>query len=320
MCIKVLKYHEDLISLDSILDLSKDHNIYKLGKIAFDCTQRQKMVFESSDLQGLGERFSDRVRGCGVLTARPVRADPKSKMVAIKSFYFIHLTIQEFIAAVYVSLLPAEKQREIWSKCLGEPHMAQVWRFYCGLTQLAQYELLQANITGYSKGFQMQCLFESQNALLVQKLMPHIVGEEVSVDPMTAYDSTAYGYCLSKHPTLKKLTINGEWVRASAGSPKFHRLLEPVCASGTLRTLCLAKLGETYSFWGAKGAPILFSDLGFCMASCSYIPYGRKFWRGIYFGRLTVLRAIRQYFICQKLHSVMSSLLRNHSLCVLGYS
>ena len=46
-----------------------------------------------------------------------------------------------------------------------------------------------------------------------------------------------------------------------------------------------------------------------------YIPYGRKFWRGIYFGRLAVLRAICQYFIRQKLHSVMSSLLQNHSLC-----
>ena len=28
----------------------------------------------------------------------------------------------------------------------------------------------------------------------------------------------------------------------------------------------------------------------------SAIPYGRKFWRGIYFGGLAVLRAIRQYF------------------------
>ena len=30
-----------------------------------------------------------------------------------------------------------------------------------------------------------------------------------------------------------------------------------------------------------------------------YIPYGRKFWRGIYFGGLAVLRAIRQYFTRQ---------------------
>ena len=44
------------------------------------------------------------------------------------------------------------------------------------------------------------------------------------------------------------------------------------------------------------------------------IPYGRKFWGGIYFGGLAVLRAIHQYFIRQTLHNVMSSLLQNHSL------
>ena len=36
----------------------------------------------------------------------------------------------------------------------------------------------------------------------------------------------------------------------------------------------LAFLGHrrhTTSFWGAEGAPILFSDLGIRMASCSYI-------------------------------------------------
>ena len=245
MCIKVLKYHEDLNSLDSILNLPRDHDFYKLGKIAFDCIQSQKMVFESSDLQGLGERFSDRIKGCGVLTARPVLADPKSKKAAIESFYFIHLTVQEFIAAVYVSLLPAEEQLKIWSKYLGKPHMAQVWRFYCGLTGLAHYELLQANITGYAEDFQMQCLFESQNASLVQKMMPHIVGEEVTVKPKTAYDSTAYGYCLSKHSGLKELTIE---TQEGAGSAEIHRLLEPVYASGTLQTLRLDKLGEVDSF------------------------------------------------------------------------
>ncbi len=33
--------------------------------------------------------------------------------------------------------------------------------------------------------------------------------------------------------------------------------------------------------------------------SSKSILYGRKFWRGIYFGGLAVFRAIRQYFIRQ---------------------
>ena len=233
LCIKVLKYSTDLTTLDSILDLPKDHDIFKLGKIAFDCIQSQKIVFEASDLQGLGEHFADRAKGCGVLTARPVRADPKSRKAAIESFFFIHLTIQEFASAIYVSLLPAEKQRKIWSKYLGEPHMAQVWRFFCGLTHLMNYEFLKAKITAYPEDFHMQCLFESQDASLVQKVMPRIVGKEVKVEPKTAYDSTALGYCLSKHPSLQKLTI---MTRENTGSAETHRLLEPVYASGTLQT------------------------------------------------------------------------------------
>ena len=47
----------------------------------------------------------------------------------------------------------------------------------------------------------------------------------------------------------------------------------------------------------------------------SDIPYGRKFWRGIYFGRLVVLRAIRQYFICQTLQCAVI-IFHNHSFHV----
>ena len=105
--VKIRKYNKKLKPLNSILDLPRDHDMYKLGEIACKCIQSQKIVFDSADLQGLGEQFSDCERGCGVLTARPVRADPRSEKAVIKSFFFIHLTVQEFIAAVYVALLPS---------------------------------------------------------------------------------------------------------------------------------------------------------------------------------------------------------------------
>ena len=234
LCVKVLKYCEDLTMLNSILDLPRDHDMYKLGEIAYNCIQSQKIVFDSADLQGLDECFSDHERGCGVLTARPVRADPWSAKAVFKSFFFIHLTVQEFIAAVYVALLPAEMQREIWAKYLGKPLMAQVWRFYCGLSKLEHFQILAEKITAYSEDFQMQCLFECQDASLVHQLMPRIVEKKVTVQPKTAYHSTAYGYCLSKHPALQELTII-----VGAGSAEVHRLLEPVFASRPLQTLCL---------------------------------------------------------------------------------
>ena len=234
LCVKVLKYSEDLSELKSIMDISKDHDIYRLGEIAYNCIQKQKIVLDSDDLQGLGERFSDRKKGCGVLTARPIRCDPRSRKGAIDSFFFIHLTVQEFLAAVYVSLLTADSQCEIWARYLGEPHMAQVWRFYCGLTKLQHCDRLRKKINFYSVDFQMQCFFETQDISLVRRLMPRLVGEEVKVKPETAYDTTAYGYCLSVLPSLKRLTV-----RKGASSVEIHRLLEPVYTSGTLQTLHL---------------------------------------------------------------------------------
>ena len=233
LCVKVLKYSEDLSALDSILDLPMDHDIYKLGEIAYNCIQKQKVIFDSADLHGLGERFSDRKRGCGVLTARPIQCGPKSKKGAIESFFFIHLTVQEFLAAVYVSLLTVNRQRKVWARYLGVPHMAQVWRFYCGLTKLQHFDRLQ--IKSYSKDFQMQCLFEAQNVSLVRRLMPHFVGEEVKVKPQTAYDSTAYGYCLSCNSSLRELTV--EISRSTVA--QIGRLLEPVLSSQQLHSLCI---------------------------------------------------------------------------------
>ena len=238
LCVKVLKYSEDLSALDSILDLPKEHDIYKLGEIAYNCIQKQKVIFDSSDLHGLGERFSDRKRGCGVLTARPIHCGPKSKKVAIESFFFIHLTVQEFLAAVYVSLLTIDRQREVWARYLGKPHMAQVWRFYCGLTKLQHFDLLQMN--SYSEDFQMHCLFEAQNDSLVCQLMPCFVREKMSVEPKTAYDSTAFGYCLSCNSSLRELTVKiNDYTYAQIG-----RLLEPVLSSQQLHSLCIIGSGE----------------------------------------------------------------------------
>ena len=35
--------------------------------------------------------------------------------------------------------------------------------------------------------------------------------------------------------------------------------------------MCIIMSPLNNCFWGAEGAPILFSEIGFCVASCSYI-------------------------------------------------
>ena len=228
--------------LQSTLKLPfQDHDFLKLCEIAYHCTKQQKLIFAKSDLLGLQDKYSDRQTGCGLLTARPV---DRLRFVIAESFYFLHLTVQEFLSAVHIALQEAVAQRAIWDELLGLPHMAQTWRFYCGLTTLEHYDLLQNNTIRGIKSFDellMQSLFETQSRDLVAKLMPHVMGDEVEVSPKTRYDSMAFGFSLKEHNSLQHLTV------VLAGSEvvtEVKRLLEPCLCHQQLQTLAIHGYGE----------------------------------------------------------------------------
>ena len=228
--------------LQSTLKLPfQDHDFLKLCEIAYHCTKQQKLVFTKSDLLGLQDKYSDRQTGCGLLTARPV---DKLRFVIAESFYFLHLTVQEFLCAVHIALLEVADQRAIWDEHLEQPHMAQTWRFYCGVTKLENYDLLQNSTIRRIMGFDellMQSFFETQNRHLVAKLMPSVMGDEVEVYPKTSYDSLAFGFCLEQHSSLQHLTIHfssGEVVT------EVKHLLEPCLRHQQLQSLTISGLGE----------------------------------------------------------------------------
>ena len=228
--------------LQSTLKLPfQDHDFLKLCEIAYHCTKQQKLIFTKSDLLGLQDKYSDRQTGCGLLTARPV---DKLRFVIAESFYFIHLTVQEFLCAVHIALLEIAAQRAIWDEHLGQPHMAQTWRFYCGVTKLENYDLLQNSTISDIEDFDellMQSFFETQNRDLVAKLMPSVMGDVVEVEPKTSYDSLAFGFCLEQHSSLQHLTVDlfqGEVVT------EVKHLLEPCLRHQQLQTLTIIGPGE----------------------------------------------------------------------------
>ena len=171
--------------LHSTIELPvQDHDFLKLCEIAYECTMQQKLIFTASDLMGIQDKYSNREMGCGLLTARPV---DKLCFIIAESFYFIHFTVQEY---------PHCSAGCCSSVCtLGEtsraPHLAQTWRFYCGTTKMAHYDLLQNSKIRGIKGFDellMQSLFETKDKDLVGRLMPSVMGEDVVVRPNTAYN------------------------------------------------------------------------------------------------------------------------------------
>ena len=52
------------------------------------------------------------------------------------SFHFIHLTLQEYLAAVHISQLPSKEQAELIEQHLRHGYFKMVFRFLAGLTEL----------------------------------------------------------------------------------------------------------------------------------------------------------------------------------------
>ena len=228
--------------LQSTLELPvQDYDFLKLCEIACKCTIQQKLIFTTSDLMGLQDKYSNRETGCGLLTARPV---DKLRFIIAESFYFIHFTVQEFLTAAHIARLEVAAQHAFWDEHLGQPHLAQTWRFYCGITKMAHYDLLQNSKVRGIEGFDellMQSFFETQDRDLIGRVMPSVMGVRVGVRPKTAYDSIAFGFCLGQNSSLQYLEVrlpSGEVV------VEIQCLLEPCLRHRQLQVLTIKGFGE----------------------------------------------------------------------------
>ncbi|XP_057679293.1 NACHT, LRR and PYD domains-containing protein 12-like [Corythoichthys intestinalis] len=93
-----------------LLENSKETNtteyvcgVKALAKLAFDHTMNQRQIFYEKDLEDSGFDYSQAAKYSGLFTevlreVHPLRSNKK------KMFQFIHLTIQEYLAALYVMM------------------------------------------------------------------------------------------------------------------------------------------------------------------------------------------------------------------------
>ena len=52
------------------------------------------------------------------------------------SYNFLHLSVQELLAAFHISKLSATEQIQIFNNLFGQPRLAAVFRFYAAFTKL----------------------------------------------------------------------------------------------------------------------------------------------------------------------------------------
>ena len=181
---------------DNLEDLPHDSDLYqqlvKVGELAFNGILRNQVIFKQ-----LPEGCSD----LGLLVKHTALYAAEEST----TYNFFHLTLQEYMSAFYISQLPANEQRALFSE--HSTSMDIVWRFVAGLTKMQnigweefkRVELSYWRVQPVSDAVTvdpllLQCLYEAQD---VQSCESVFGGYKLNSDVGSPYDLFILGYFVS---------------------------------------------------------------------------------------------------------------------------
>jgi len=159
-----------------------------------------KIIYTKEDLTQCNIEVSPDWDGYGLLKATPTHSVPVDNL----TYNFAHLTIQEFLCAVYMSMLSSEEQQRIMSEHFDD--YPNVFVYLCGLTKIvcaatSQFvfeKLKSSNRTGVTA---LRCLYESTKTDPPQSATPFEMNLTGTI--LQPYDCLCVGYVLSYYPVTK---------------------------------------------------------------------------------------------------------------------
>ena len=128
ICERLGKTQEEsrVLSLDNLPpELQGSFN--EMCKIAFTGTRENKVTFSHSNLKAVKELAI--IREMGLLQATP-------SVISDGYYHFIHLSIQEYLSALYIARLPVSEQISTFNSLFGDSRFSAVFQFYSAITKL----------------------------------------------------------------------------------------------------------------------------------------------------------------------------------------
>ena len=190
-------YKDDDIEIDKFTDLPDDiyHTFKDITKLAYESVSRQQLIFKDHNkpVQHLG------------LMDVVAELFPNRRNV-IYSFNFLHLSIQEYLGAVYVSLMDTSTQEQLLGNMCSEKYLQNMAMFLAGITkfkdmnpELVKRALLSEckEVWGDTLRLSRYCLelaFETENASLLRGYSRYTYTLD-KFSPL--FDFTALGYFMA---------------------------------------------------------------------------------------------------------------------------
>ncbi|XP_064391374.1 NACHT, LRR and PYD domains-containing protein 3-like [Halichondria panicea] len=102
----------------------------QMCQLAYHGIEQNKATFTDRDLTAL--RITKDISNVGLLqTVSSIISDGH-----LVYYCFLHLSIQELLAAIHISLMSPKQQISVFQKLFGSPRFSAVFQFYAGITKL----------------------------------------------------------------------------------------------------------------------------------------------------------------------------------------
>jgi len=172
-----------------------------------------KIIFTIKELSQCGIEVTADWDGYGLLKATRTHQLPTDTF----TYNFAHLTIQEFLCAVYLSTLSDQEQRHLLIEHFND--YPNVFIFLCGLTKLVSpvtSQFVFEKLKSCSKyGFDrktdvvtaLQCVYESGETDPPPSVTPFKLN--LSFTTLQPYDCLSVGHAISFYPLIKKVDMIG---------------------------------------------------------------------------------------------------------------